>query len=373
MAALLAVLLAFPFAAGAESLTEALDQTVDGLDTTQLEAALGEEDPFRATGGFRETVRKVARGELTLSFEQLCQLFLSRFASAWTGSVWRITRLMVPALLWGVTKRLSGKASLGGEVVCSLMVCAFLTQDLREHMALCQTTVRRMSEGMQGLFPLLLTMMAAVGGASASAVMQPAVAAACGGMTQLLSSVTLPLSSGAAVLTMLCHLGPGIRVQRLAKLLVQAASWTLGFSLTAFVGVLATRGVTAAAVDGITIRTAKYALDNFVPIVGGLFADTMDALVGSGMLVQSALGVTGLLMMVSLCAGPLCQTFASALLYKLAAALLQPVADGEMADCIHDFAGILTLMFVIELSTAAMFLLMTGQLVAVSGATIMIR
>ena len=50
-------------------------------------------------------------------------------------------------------------------------------------------------------------------------------------------------------------------------------------------------GRSAAAVDGVSIRTAKYAMDNFIPIVGGMFADTVDTLVGCSLIVQNAVGV----------------------------------------------------------------------------------
>ena len=143
--------------------------------------------------------------------------------------------------------------------------------------------------------------------------------------------------------------------------------------ITVFIGVLTTRSVTAAAIDGVTLRTAKYALNNLVPFVGGLFADTVDTLVGSGMLVQSALGVTGLIVIASRAVLPLCQTLAAAMLYKLASALMQPVSDGSLAGCIHDFAKVLMLLFVLQLSAAAMYLMLIAQLIAVSGFTMMLR
>lgn len=371
---LAAILLAlFPCVSRAETLSEALNRVIDGLDTQSLDEALAQYDPFEATGGFRETVRKLARGELTLSFDQLLQMILNRFAAAWTGSLWRISRLCIPAVIWAVLRRLSGKNAEAGQVVCNLLVCVFLTCDLSDHMTLCMESVGNMSSGMQGLFPMLLTMMAAVGGSAGSAMMQPAVVTAAGSLTALLRNVTMPLMASAAVMTMLCHLGSGIRVDRMAALLRKLASWTLGLCFTIFLGVLVTRGVTSAAVDGITIRTAKYALDNFIPVVGGIFADTVDALIGSGMLVQSALGVTGLILLLSIAIGPMCQTMAAAVLYKLAAALMQPVSDGPLADCIHDFSDLLMLLFATELCAAAMFLMLIAQLISVSGLTMMLR
>jgi len=60
-------------------------------------------------------------------------------------------------------------------------------------------------------------------------------------------------------------------------------------------------------------------------------------------------------------------------MYKLTAALLQPVSDGEPAGCIHDFSRVLMLLFIIELCIAAMFLMLLAQLISVSSMTMMLR
>ena len=357
----------------AESLTDSIGQVIQGLDTTALEAALRQGDPFAATGGFRATLMAIARGELSLDFQQVISLLTGRFLAAAQSSVWRLTRLAAPAMVWSLLRRLTGKSGESGKAVCLLLVCVFLTQDLSEHIALCRQSVTRMSSGMQGLFPLLLTMMAAVGGSAGSALMQPAVVASASAITGVIERVTLPLATAAAMLTMLCRLGEGIRLNRLSELAQQAANWTLGICFTVFIGVLTTRSVTAAALDGVTLRTAKYAMSNFIPVVGGLFADTVDTLIGSSLLVQGALGVTGLMMIAAWTLGPLCQTLAAAMMYKLAAALMQPVSDGELGGCIHDFSKVLMLLFIIQLCTAAMFLMLIAQLIAVSGMTMMLR
>lgn len=364
--------LVMPAVCCAEELDEAISTVIEGLDITAMEQALAVEDPLAATGGFAQTVTALARGEMTLSFEQLMALAANQFLAAARGSLWRLARLMAPALVWSILQHLTGGRQ-AGETVCYLLVCVFLTRDMTDHLAICTAAMDKISTGMQGLFPLLLTMMAAVGGKASASLMEPAVVAAAGEMTAFIRHVTLPLAVSAAVLTMLCHLGSGLKLGRLCALVHQAAAWTLGLCFTAFMGVLATRGVTAAALDGVGLRTAKYALDNLIPIVGGLFADTVDTLVGAGMLVQGALGVTGLILVMGWALAPLCQTLAAAVIYRLASALMQPVADGELAGCIHDFSRVLMLLFTIEVCTAAMYLLLVAQMVAVSGMTMMLR
>lgn len=367
------ILLVVPCSALAETLSEQISTVISGLDTAALEDALHQEDPFSSTGGFTQTLTAIARGELSLDFEQVISLLTSQFMAALQSSVWRLTRLAAPAMIWGILRRLTGKSGESGKAVCLLVVCVFLTQDLADHVALCRQSVAKMSSGMQALFPLLLTMMAAVGGSAGSALMQPAIVAAASSMTGLIESVTLPLAMGSAMLTMLCRLGDGIRLNRLADLIYRCATWTLSVCFTVFIGVITTRSVTAAALDGVTLRTAKYALGSFIPVVGGLFADTVDTLIGSSLLVQGALGVTGLILIASWMLSPLCQTFAAALMYKLAAALMQPVSDGELGGCIYDFSRVLMLLFIIQLCTAAMFLMLMAQMIAVSGMTMMLR
>lgn len=367
------LLLFLPWPAFAESLADGIMQIISELDVAPLDAALAQQDPFAATGGFTSTLTAIARGELTLDAAQVIAQLAAGLANAVRKSLWRLTRLTAPALIWAILRRLTGRSSEVGQIVCQLWVCVFLTQDLTDHLLLCTAAVDRMSDGMQGLLPLLLTLMAAVGGSGGSALMQPAVVGAASAMTSLIREVTVPLATASAVLTMLCHLGEGLRLERLASFVQQCATWTLGVCFTVFIAVLSTRAMTAAALDGVTLRTAKYAVRSLIPVVGGLFADTVDTLIGSGMLVQGALGVTGLIMIGAYTIGPMCQTVASAMLYKLASALMQPVSDGPLARCIHHFGRVLMLLFIIQLCTAAMFLLLIAQLIAVSSMTMMLR
>ena len=60
-------------------------------------------------------------------------------------------------------------------------------------------------------------------------------------------------------------------------------------------------------------------------------------------------------------------------LYRACAALLEPLSDSRAGACIQDFSDVLMLLFVIQLSVGAMFLLLTAQLLAVGNLTVMLR
>ena len=135
----------------AESLSSGIDTIVSALDSAALESALSDDDPFAQTGGFRQTLTAIARGEMTIDFQQTADLLSRQFFSAVRQSLWRLTRLIAPALLWALLKQFSGKSSECGRIVVQLFVCVFLTQDLSDHITLAVTTVQQISAGMQGL------------------------------------------------------------------------------------------------------------------------------------------------------------------------------------------------------------------------------
>lgn len=371
---LCAFLCLLPALSLAEDLQQSARALIDTLELEAVEKAVAQSEWLQ--GGAAELMKRLCDGQPVLSAGELVNALLQKAAGIFSGSVWRMTRLLVPALLASCAQWLRpcdtpmGRAARYAGL---LMTLFWLVADLKEHVALCQETITRMAEWMQGIFPLLVTLLAAVGGTASSAFYQPAVMAAAGSMTTLIQHITMPLAVSVAVLTMVGGVSEGLRVSRMCALFRQAANWTLGFGFTVFIGVMTVQGVGAAAVDGVSIRTAKYAMDNFIPIVGGMFADTVDTLVGCSLVVHNAVGVLGLLLLLGALLTPLLRTVMTLFLYRAAAAVLQPMADGPLCRAIGGYAEVFSLLFIIQLSVGAMFLLLVAQLITVGNLTVMLR
>lgn len=363
-------------AARGEGLEESLSSALDSLPLFPWEDAWQALIP--EGGELKEALLSLARGERKMDGEALLLSLGQMLFSQIAASAHRCAQLMIPAVFCGVLQKMKAafaKGALGeyAGAACYLLLASVMARDLAIHMQLSRQAVTRMADLMQALFPLLLTLLAAVGGTAGAAFFQPAVVAACGTMTALVRNVTLPLAMAASLTAMLNHLSRHMQVGKLSALLKSAASWTLGVSFTMFISVNALQSLGAAAADGISIRTAKYAVDHFVPVVGGMFADTMDTLVGASLLIKNALGLTGLMLLLSTAAGPMLQTLGTVIVYRACAALLEPVADEKICACIQDFSDMLMLFFIIQLSVGAMFLLLVAQMLAAGNLTVMLR
>lgn len=366
----------FAQGAAAEGFGEVVSEQIATLDLKELTRVMGEQELI--SGDVVELLRGFTSGKPMVDGTQLVAWIWQKATGIFQSSLWRMTRLLVPALLLGVLSHL--RVSMGREFVAKacqyagmLLVLGFLVADVTEHVKLAQATIADMANTMQALFPLLVTLLVAVGGTASAAFFQPTVVAASGTMTTLIQNVTLPFAVGMAVLTMVGSLSENLRISRLVTLFRQVAHWTLGFSFTVFIGVMTVQGLGTAAVDGVSIRTAKYAIDNFVPIVGGMFADTVDTLVGCSLLIKNAVGVLGLLLLVGKLLTPILQTVCTMLLYSATAAVLEPVAESPLSQCIGNFSGVYMLLFIIQLSVGAMFVLLITQMLVVGNLTVMLR
>ena len=366
--ALVMLMLLLPALACAQGLDAGLEQALGQVDLAPLETAAREDN-------LRVYLLRLAKGEMIWDARQVLDTLLRRLYGEARSSFSRMMGLLAPALLASAAGLLGGKRKdviRIAESACFLALAATIAADMQLYLHEAEQTVSRMAEMMQALFPILLTLLAAVGGSHGAALLEPAVSAASGIVTALVRGVSLRLSTGVAVVTLLDHLSPRMRLSRLAGLLRTASNWLLGVAFTVFLGVTSLQGLTASAADGISIRAAKYAVDNFVPVVGGMFADTMDTLVGCSLL-KNAVGVTGLALLLSAAAVPMIRTLCAVMTYRLCAALLQPVSPSRAADLLQGFSDALMLLFIIQLSVSAMFVLLVAQVLAVGNGTVGLR
>ncbi|HOB20137.1 MAG TPA: stage III sporulation protein AE, partial [Candidatus Atribacteria bacterium] len=223
------------------------------------------------------------------------------------------------------------------------------------------------------LFPMLIAMLAAMGNIATSAMIQPVVGMMVGTVGTLLKNTMIPLISLSAVITLMNHVSEKIRLDKLGKLLKNLCVWILTGTFTIFIGVLTLQGAMTASFDGISIRTAKFAIDAFVPIMGKLFSQTVDAVVSCSLLVKNAVGVAGLIILSMLCLIPALKILALLLTFKLSSALLEPVTDKRVVECLNDIGNILIVLFVTVIGIAIMFYLTVALIIGTGNISAMLR
>lgn len=327
---------------------------------------------------FRDLLIKLARGEIELTPVGILQNVLTCFFREVVASFALLGKLIILAVICAVLHNLTvafdrGTTGQLGYIVVYLVIIGLALGSFALAVNAGREVVDKMVSFMQALLPLLLTLLVALGGVASAAIFHPVILGTLTVLGTLTKNIVLPLIFFAAVLSIVGNLSPQFRVSHLAGLLKTVALGILGVFGTIFLGVLAIRGVAGGVGDGIALRTAKFAVDAFIPIVGGMFSDALEAIISSSLLIKNAAGIAGMIAVLLIMGLPLLKIITLALIYKFAGALVQPVGEGQVVDCLNDLGSSLMMVFAVVSVVGLLFFFVIAILVGVSNLTVMLR
>lgn len=122
-----------------------------------------------------------------------------------------------------------------------------------------------------------------------------------------------------------------------------------------------------------TIRAAKYITGNFVPVIGKMFADATDTVISASLLVKNAIGLSGVIIILFLCAFPAIKILILALIYNLAAAVMQPLGETPIVTCLQTIGKSMVYVFAALAAVSLMFFLAVTIMLTAGNVTVMMR
>jgi stage III sporulation protein AE len=260
-----------------------------------------------------------------------------------------------------------------GYAICYMVLIVIAINSFGLAIGYAKSAISTMIHFMIAIVPLLLTLLASMGNLTSVTVMHPLIVFMINTMGAAIYYVVFPLLFFSVILHIVSSISDKYKVTQLAKLLQKAGVTLMGIMVTVFLGVLSVQGVTGAVADGVGIRTAKYITGNFVPVVGKLFTDASDTVVGASLLVKNAIGLAGVVMIIFLCAFPAVKILTMALIYHVSSAVLQPLGDSPIIKTLNTIGKSLIYVFAALAAVGFLFFLAITILITASNVSVMIR
>lgn len=149
-----------------------------------------------------------------------------------------------------------------------------------------------------------------------------------------------------------------------ADLIRKAVSWILKTLLICVVSVNVVQGLLAPAIDAVK-RSALTRTAEALPWVGNAVGGVAEVVLGSAVLIKNGIGMAGAVITIAICAVPIFQMLIMAFMYKLAAALVQPVSDKRITTCISGISEGYEIMVKVIFTSGLLFMI-TIAIVAAS-------
>lgn len=298
-------------------------------------------------------------GEVLLNFKLMGQLLLLAVAASFLKNLESAFERRQVATL---TRSIVFLVLLG--------ICLF---SFKAVLQLAGKTIDNMVDFSLASLPALTALLAAQGSVVSSALFHPLIVFGINFFGTFISRVIFPLIFFSAVLGLVDHFSPHFKVSRLSDLFKELSTWALGISMTVFVGILTVQGAAGTVADAVSLRTAKYMTGAFVPVVGKVLSDAVETVAGASIILKNSIYLTGVALLLLLTLFPLLKVAAIALIYKLSAALVEPLGEGDLGSCINVMGNSLVLILAALASVGVIFFLAVTALVGAGNIAIMFR
>ena len=342
--------------AAIEQLQEEVQKLLDALDTEELEAYLATLPQYEGSD-LKEMLASIVTGDFSLDYSSLWQSVLAL--------VWEEGKVMLPAfavilavtLLCGILNSAKNgflKSTMTDIIhfAAYLSVGAVLLSVLISVLQAGFSAIGSMQRQMQIIYPILLTLMAASGGAVSAGIYRPAVAFLSSAVCEMFTAVVLPTSVVVIVLTFVGSLSDEVKTSKLGDFFKSVNKWLIGLALGLLGIFLTVQGIAAAQYDGISLRAAKYLVSGSVPIVGGFLSGGLDLVLAGSALIKNAVGSFAVFLLFGTILRPVLLFAAFQLFLRLSAAVAEPVGGRISAflsrlasDCGFFLAGLCCIAF----------------------------
>ena len=352
----------------AGELEDEVDKQLDNIDFSSLEEILqsltsGELAIFGGSS-FYEKLQNLINGEFddgTSLWTSIINIFFENLLSLLPIISIIIAVSLIGNMIQGLKPYNNGKSisSIIHFVTYGIIVVLVLSIVVKM-VGLTTNTIQILKSQMDAIFPILLTLLTAIGGTASTSIYQPAMALLAGTILNLFTYVLLPIFIFSVVFNVVSNLSNNVKLDKFTSFFNSSYKWLIGLIFTVFTAFLSIQGITAGSIDGISIRTAKYAIRSYIPILGSYLSDGMGLILVSSNLIKNAVGATGLFLLLATVLSPLIELILFMLALKLIAGIIEPLGNKQIANFISSLSKSMVLLIVLIIGIAFVYFIMLG-------------
>lgn len=349
-----------------------INEQLSSMNLTQLQELMGmatEQGQIFENKSVTEIVQSLLRGEPFFQWEQVLNRIGALFFIEIKSAIFLAVQILLICIVVNLLQNLASSfgentVSKMGGMICGCVVATLCLRNFIQVYNLCSTVVMQMVMAMQILLPILVPLMIATGSITSGSILNPVILAAITLLAKVMEQLILPAVFLSCIFLLVNSLSDKDYIKKLAGFLRGFAVFLMGLSVTMFSGLTAIQGIATNSADTLLLKTARFSVDNFIPIIGGFAADSMDMILSCTKMIKNGIGIFGLLLILTLLLIPLLKLVAIAVVYKIVAVIAEPIGSKRIAVCMDELGSTIITLAIILLLGAILFLIFLSILIA---------
>ena len=308
---------------------------------------------------------------LTLSPRALWELLTRHAAQAINAYKKEMFSILAAVLLCAILSVLGEKtqASSVFGLIGVLSITAILCGPVLECLAQGAESIRACAQFMLAYIPVYATVVATGGAPATAAIYHTVLMIAAQTVSQLAAGVFLPLTQSYMMLSLAGGIGQNGGIMMTSGAIKKLINWGLVLVMTAFTGLLSLQSFLSSAADGAAVKTAKFLVGSFIPVVGSVLTDALSAMQGSLQIIKASVGSFGILVAVLTFLPVLLRITVLRAVVAVAAITGEMLSVSPVKGILTGFSNLLSIMTAILMSMMMLLVISTAVMLSLTGGT----
>lgn len=314
-----------------------------------------------ASMDFGDYVKKLMTGEEIFSPRAIGNKLIEAIRMEINSHISTFSRLISIALIAAIFTNLSmafkyHQVSETGYYVTYMLLFSLLVSSFISASIIATNVIGQILDFMKALVPVYFMSVAFSSGSMSSFVFYKAALIIISLVDFIIIKAVIPLINFYLIIVLANNLSKEDMLSKLAGLLETIIKWMLRSLLAAVISFQAIQGLIVPVADQVK-RSTFFKASSALPGIGNALESVAESVIGAGILLKNAIGVAGLVVIITICAIPIIQLIVITLIYKFSSAALQPISDKRVIECISASAKSAEMLLQCVVVGAILFLL----------------
>lgn len=359
-----------------EEIKDSLMNDYTSLYSSYLKSEAGDiinqcDIPYADGFDIGELLKRIAGGEIPLKSTEI----IKECGMCLFGEIIKVIKSMlfvvVVSILSAYLNNISlsfGKDTVGkmSHYVCFIAVAGIAANVFFDVQNYVFDAIENLSLFMKCIVPMMYASLIASGATISAAALEPFLLGIIEIAVTMIKSVFFPLTMISSALGVVNSLSWEVKTSGLISLLNKSVKYGLSVLLTIFVAFAGIKSIAASGADGLTIKLTKFASSNLIPVVGGILSDSVETVMKCSMVIKNSLGILGVIVIFFIAIVPILKIAASLIVFRLTAAVCEPIGAKSVVECITSMASGISMAFSYLAAVEIMFIIILTIMINIS-------
>lgn len=322
-------------------INNSIGDILDGIDTDEFDDYLDEDFGFDyfSVNSFKEFVINVLSGEYFLEYDSLIAFFSSNFLDSLRSVLAFVLALFAMIVLYEIFANLCadkyGDLKKSVKFIFSLVVALAMLVLVKSVAVTLTEIINKIFSFSNILFPVLLTLVLSSGAVGSFSVYSSLSVFVLNSGLYIFMYVLAPL----AVAILVLSLFGGVVSNKFSKI-INLLKYIFKLIVTILFSVFGLFSVanilTSGMKDGLSLKITKYAIKNYIPVLGGYISEGFDFVKTCSILVKNAFGICGIFTLLLIVLKPLLLYLVYICSFKILSVLTSFVGNDSYSNVFED-------------------------------------